>query len=121
MFEKEFVERLKELYQAGKTYEEIADITGIARSNVACTINGSRPPKNLTVDALLKAFPEATINLHGDNVRINAPQNAGNVVGVNNGSVSSSGNFQIWAMDKILAADELTDEEKIKMMKVLKK
>lgn len=121
MFEKEFVERLKELHQAGKTYEEIVTLTGLSRTVVAYAINGSRPPKNLTVDALLKAFPEATIILYGDNVRINAPQNAGNVVGVNNGSVSSLGDFQIWAMDKILTADELTDEEKIKMMKVLKK
>lgn len=121
MFEKDFADRLKDLYNAGQTYDEIAGKTGLSRAIVASTINGSRPPKNLTVDALLKAFPEATINLHGDNVRINAPQNAGNVVGVNNGSVSSPGDFQIWAMDKILAADELTDEEKIKMMKVLKK
>lgn len=118
MFEKEFVERLKELHQAGKTYEEIAGITGIARSNVACAINGSRPPKNLTVDALAKAFPNMTISLSGDKTKISVRENAGNVVGVNHGTV---GGCLDWAMDKILGTDELSADEKIKVLKVLKK
>ena len=118
MFEKEFVERLKELHQAGKTYEEIVTLTGLSRTVVAYAINGSRPPKNLTVDALLKAFPQAEINLYGDKVSIDAPRNSGNVVGVNNGTV---GGCLDWAMDKILGTDELSADEKIKVLKVLKK
>lgn len=119
MFEKEFVERLQELYKAGKTYEEISSLTGISKSALGRVISGSRPPKNLTVDALLKAFPNAEINLYGDKVSIDAPRNSGNVVGVNNGSVIG-GSMEL-AVDKILASEDLSDSEKIKVLKVLKK
>lgn len=115
MFEKEFVDRLKELYQNGNTYEEITHITGLSRSVIAYAITGSRPPKNLTVDALLKAFPEATINLQG---KVVAPViNNGNNSGVMQTSVSGIDS----AIDKILASEELSDSEKIKVLKVLKK
>lgn len=118
MFEKEFVDRLKELYEKGKTYDDIAELTGLSRAFVACTINGSRPPKNLTVDALAKAFPNMTISLSGDKTKISVRENSGNVVGVNHGTV---GGCLDWAMDKILGADELSADEKIKVLKVLKK
>ena len=118
MFEKEFVERLKELYFAGKTYEEIAKATGLSKTCVASAISGTRPPKNLTVDALLKAFPDAAISLHGDRVSIDAPQNSGNVVGVIRGNAA---NCVDWAIDKILESEDLSADEKVKVLKVLKK
>ena len=118
MFEKEFAERLKEFYKNGKTYDEISSLTGLARSVVARVISGTRPPKNLSVDALLKAFPNAAISLHGDRVNIDAPQNSGNVVGVNNGNV---GGCIDWAIDKILESEDLSADEKVKVLKVLKK
>ena len=119
MFEKEFVDRLKELYEKGKTYDDIAELTGLSRAFVACTINGSRPPKNLTVDALAKAFPNMIISLSGDKSKISVQENSGNVVGVNNGGVI--GGSMEPAIDKILASEELSDSEKIKVLKVLKK
>ena len=115
MFEKEFVDRLKELYAGGRTYEEIADLTGISRSALGRVISGSRPPKNLTVDALLKAFPQATISLHGEVV---APV-------INNGNNSGVMQTNVATLDcvvnKILESEELSDSEKIKVLKVLKK
>lgn len=119
MFEKEFIEQLKKLHQEGNTYEAIAAITGLSMPAVARAINGSRPPKNLSVDALVKAFPNMTISLYGDNTKISVRENAGNVVGVNHGSVTY--NPMEPAMDKIIASEDLSDSEKIKVLKVLKK
>ena len=119
MFEKEFTERLKELYRGGKTYHEISAMTGLSKSAIARVISDSRPPKNLTMDALAKAFPNMTISLNGDNTKINVRENSGNVVGVNHGSVTY--NPMEPAMDKIIASEDLSDSEKIKVLKVLKK
>ena len=63
----------------------------------------------------MKAFPEATINLRG---KVVAPViNNGNNSGVMQTSVSGIDS----AIDKILASEELSDSEKIKVLKVLKK
>jgi hypothetical protein len=52
--------------------------------------------------------------LLGDGVAINAPSNSGNVVGINNESVAGS---MEPAIDRILNTEELSVEEKIKVLK----
>ena len=65
MFEKEIFEKLKEMHNSGKTYDEITRTTGIARTVVAQILGGQRPIKNPSVSMLLKVFPRAEIYLEG--------------------------------------------------------
>ena len=66
MFEKEILERLKELWQGGMTQDELSRKTGISRPYIALILSGKRPVRNPTVDLLFKVFPHATINLTGE-------------------------------------------------------
>lgn len=65
MYEKEIVERLKEMHDSGKSYEEIARITGVSRTAVAEILAGKRHVKNPSLSMLLKVFPHAVIYLDG--------------------------------------------------------
>lgn len=65
MFEKEIIERLREMHNSGKSYEDIARITGVSRTAVAEILAGKRHIKNPSVSMLLKVFPKAEIHLEG--------------------------------------------------------
>ena len=65
MYEKEIENRLRELYESGKTYDEIAKITGVSKPVIAQHISGRRPIKNPSISLLLKVFPKAVISLEG--------------------------------------------------------
>ncbi|MBQ7396083.1 MAG: helix-turn-helix transcriptional regulator [Lentisphaeria bacterium] len=118
MYEKEVVERLREMYSQGMTYKEMKERTGISISVIAHAINGSRLPKNLSVDTLMKVFPGAVVSLGGS-----ANNNSG---GMNVGAVNGSNNFfnqdkscaeKIRA--KLLNDDSFSADEKIKFLKFL--
>ena len=116
----EVLEDLRSQYATGKTQEEIAKRTGVGRSYFCQLISGKSPIEGLSLKKFNQLFPDCVVYLHGDKVKINAPSNSGNVVGINNGSVANNGCMD-WVMDRILAADELSADEKIKVLKVLKK
>ena len=108
-------DRLKEEHKKS-TYDEMSSKYGIAHSYLHNLLNGKRGMDGLTIKMLNKLFPQATLNLHGD--IYNSGTNNG-VVGVNNGTVSNDCLSAI--ENKILSTDDLTAEEKIKVLKVLKK
>lgn len=110
---------LKERYKKEKNYKKIAKQSGITYSYLYGLIHGTNDPKKLSLEKFFQLFPLATIDLYGDSVSIRADHNKGAVVGVNHGNVATD--FLSSVMDKILAADELTDEEKVKVLRVLKK
>ena len=67
-----------------------------------------------------KIFPHAKIDLRGDVSIINAPENKGVVI--NKGHINAIAPSCLDSvMDKILSSEELSAEEKIKVLKVLKK
>lgn len=115
----EILDLLQAEYMNGATYQEMASRKKISYSYLRGLMTGTNPPEKLSLDCLFKLFPKATINLHGDNVSINAPGNHGNVAGVNHGMIG--GDWIHTAMQKILDSQELTSDEKIKMMMVLKR
>ena len=112
------ITHLKEEYASGATYQELSRKYGVSYTHIHNLLNGKRAVSGISLDFLFRLFPKAQINLHGDAVSIAAPQNRGNVVGVNHAPIADclSG-----IMDKILSTEELTDEEKVKVLKVLKK
>ena len=120
MLADQILKYIKEEYAKGRTtQQEIADTLHVDQQTINRLLSGKRKPDGLTVGTFDKMFPHAKIDLSGTNAVISAPQNSGAVVGVNNGSVLAD--CQSSVMDKILSCDELTAEEKVKMLKVIKK
>lgn len=110
---------LKAEYDSGMTYEEIAKKHGVSYTYIHNLFSGKRSIDGLTLKKINKLFPDAVLHLYGDKVTITAPQNQGNVVGVNNGAIETDCLSAV--LDKLLATEDLTAEEKVKVIKVLKK
>ena len=110
---------LKVQYDSGSTYEEIAKQHGVSYTYIHNLFSGKRSIEGLTLKKINKLFPKAVLKLDGDSVSITADHNSGNVVGVNNGEISSYCMSAV--LDKILESEELSDAEKVKVMRVLKK
>ena len=120
MLADQILKYIKEEYAKGRTtQQEIADALHIEHPTINRLLSGKRSADGLTIGTFDKMFPHAKIDLTGTTAEISAPQNSGAVVGVNNGSVSADCLSSV--MDKILSCDELTAEEKVKVLKVLKK
>ena len=120
MLADQILEYIKTEYSNGRsTQQEIADTLHVDQQTINRLLSGKRKPDGLTVGTFDKMFPHAKIDLTGTSAIISAPQNSGAVVGVNNGSVSADCLSSV--MDKILSTDDLTAEEKVKVLKVLKK
>lgn len=99
--------------------EEISKASGVSRTYICELLSGKADVYGLTLKKINKLFPKAVLKLDGDSVSITADHNSGNVVGVNNGEISS--NCMSAVLDKILESEELSDAEKVKVMRVLKK
>ena len=120
MLADQILKYIKEEYAKGRTTQQkIADGLHVDHQTINRLLSGKRKPDGLTVGTFDKMFPHAKIDLSGTNAVFSAPQNSGAVVGVNNGNVSADCLSSI--MDKILSTDDLTAEEKVKVLKVLKK
>ena len=116
---REILDALRQEFVKGATQVDIAKRSGVGRSYICELMSGKSPVDGLSLKKFNQLFPKATVYLYGDKVNIDAPLNSGNVVGVNNGGVI--GGSMEPAIDKILASEELSDSEKIKVLKVLKK
>lgn len=113
LYEK-IITALKEEYENGATYQEMAEKYGLSYSYLRELLLGIKPVGRMSLDFFFKLFPHATVAIHDSIV---APV-------INNGTnsgVINAGRIESDAIDKILSADELTAEEKVKVIKVLKK
>ena len=120
MLAEKIIEYVKSEYNGGQlTQQEIAEALNVDQQTINRLLSGKRKAAGLTVGTFDKMFPKAKIDLTGANAVISAPSNSGNVVGVNNGNISAD--CLSGVMDKILSTEELTAEEKVKVLKVLKK
>lgn len=113
------IEHLTQRWQNGETQASIAKLAGISQAYLCDLISGKSDVEGLTVKTINKLFPDASLHLDGDSISIRADYNGGNVVGVNRGKVTMECFSSI--IDKILETEDLTAEEKVKVMKVLKK
>ena len=112
----DILESLKIRWHSGETQASIAKSAGISQPDLCDLISGKADAEGLTIKTINKLFPHASLQLGGD-VHIN--NNSGNVVGINNGKITSGCLSAV--IEKILDSDELSDTEKVKVMKVLKK
>ncbi len=117
--QKKILSLLLQRWRDGETQADIAKKAGISQPYLCDLISGKADVEGLTIKKLNALFPEASLNLEGDSVSIHADYNSGNVVGINHGKISTACIAAV--VDKILESDELSDTEKVKVMKVLKK
>lgn len=120
-FSKIILDTINAEYQSGLSQEEIAARHHISQAHVQRIISGKANLDNLRLETLEKMFPDAVLYLNGDNVSIHADQNRGAVVGVNRGTITPDRDILSEIEKKILAADELSSDEKVKFLMVLKK
>lgn len=100
-------------WRGGATQQEIADRAGLTNQHINNLLSGKRKVESMKLETLLKLFPHAEIKLERPQIAgDNAIQVQGNV------SVKSDDSAVV---DKILNDDTLSDEEKVKVLKVLKK
>ena len=86
--EKQIFSALHEMCDGKPNQEEIAKSLGISRPYLNRLLNKKRPIDGITLRALMKLFPRATLHLNGDTVIAeNSGVNNG-VMGVNNGTVN---------------------------------
>ncbi len=109
-------EALHKEWKEGATQQEIADRAGVTNQHINNLLSGKRKIESMKLETLLKLFPKVKIDLTGAQF---AGNNSVQVQGGNYGNINS---LSLDAMlDKILADDTLSDAEKIKVIKVLKK
>ena len=112
---------MKRLYDGGMTQEEVAAHCHVRHTQVQKILSGSRSTSGLELGTFDKMFPNAIVYLYGDNVSIHADHNNGSVVGVNRGTISPDQDSLSAVIDKIMASDAPTSDEKVKVWNVLKK
>ncbi len=55
---------LQEKYQDGATQQELADAAGISRAHICNLLNGKRKISAMTLENLVRLFPQVTLNLN---------------------------------------------------------
>ncbi len=120
-FEKDFIGAIR-MSLSEMTEREMGKRSGVASSYLNSLKNGKKPPRALSVETLLKLFPNATINLHGDSVIADNSGINNGVMGVNNGTVNSGHesleNFRHKIQDEIIRAD-VESEAKVKILNII--
>lgn len=111
---KKIIEALKQEYADGATYQELASKYGISYQYLRELIVGKKPAERMSLEIFFKLFPNASVMISGEIV---APV----VNNGNNGSITGVVCDISEARKKILASDDLTSDEKIKVLKVLEK
>ena len=112
---------LKREYDSGLTQVEIAAKHHVRQSQIQSILSGKRPAGGLQLDTVDKMFPNATVDLYGDNGSIHQDHNNESVVDGNRGTISLDQDSISAVIDIIMASDKLTSDEKVKVFNVLKK
>lgn len=122
--EKIIFEALHAMCDGKPNQEEIAKSLGISRPYLNRLLNRKRPIDGITLRALMKLFPRATLNLNGDAVIAgNSGVNNG-VMGVNNGTVNAAATESAEAFRdralKVLMDLDIPPDALLKVLKTLK-
>ena len=107
---KEIQESLIAEWRRGVTQRQIADRANLTDAYINNLLSGKRKVETMKLETLFKLFPNAEINLQGAQI---AGDNAFQVQ-----LSSDSSNFEKTA-EKVLNDNTLSDEEKVKFLKVL--
>lgn len=109
----EIVAKIRAEIDNGATYESLAQKLNVPKSSLNCFANKTKDVGKMTLYTFLKLFPRAKITLE-------APiHNNGIIATVNHGSVNH--NYLNEVEKKILDDSDLSSDEKVKFLRVLKK
>ena len=114
---KEIQAAIRQMVEEYGSAVEVERKTQITNSNISKYLSGKLLKMNDSTWQVLE--PHLRPFLPGNMPIIHAPRNSGNVVGFNHGTIGPDCLSAV--MNKILSAEELSDEEKVKIMKVLQK
>ena len=117
----EVYKEMKRLYEGGMTQEQVATHLHVRHGQAQKILSGTRSASGLELGTFDKMFPHASVHLYGDSVSVHADHNKGSVVGVNRGTITHERDILFEIENKILSADELTAEEKVKVLQILKR
>lgn len=115
---KVILEDLRKEWQAS-SQEEISRRSGVSRTYLCELLSGKADANGLSIKKINALFPHARIDLHGNSFSVQTNGHSVNVFGSENFDISSSCLNSV--IEKILDSEELSDSEKIKVIKVLKK
>lgn len=116
---KEVFAALRERNSSGETQREIAEKAGISKGYIGDLFSGRNSVEGLTIKKLNQLFPNSKLILDAtQHNNITQHSNSGVTVGVNNGTVGADCLSHM--IDRIISTDDLTAEEKVKVIKVLK-
>ena len=115
------VSHLKAEHKKGSSYRDLANRYQSSYTHVYNIMHGKSSISGMSLDLFFRIFPNCKIDLDGRTAPHPAitANNSSNVIGVNNGAITAD--CMAAVIDKILECDELSDAEKVKVMKVLKK
>ena len=122
----EIQERLRRERDSGATQNEMSRRTGLGQSHISRLLDakrGTEQMKRLGLETFFKLFPNAHI-VFGDEARVigDVTNNKGQVVnGDVHGSVASSGSETAADfLKRIMAADDIDAETKVKLYRMMK-
>ena len=120
-FEKDFIGAIR-MSLSEMTEREMGKRSGVASSYLNSLKNGKKPPRALSVETLLKLFPNAQISLNSGTISGSASSNFGPAVGNNfGGKVFMQ---QPAAFDEIITAvmaSDLDSDAKVKVFNIVNK
>ena len=108
----EIREALLQEWRSGVTQQQIVDRANVTNPYINNLLSGKRRVESMKLETLFKLFPQAAICL-GD------PRLSGD--GAFQGAGGVSFGIDAGIVTKILEDETLTDEEKVKVLKVLRK
>lgn len=97
---------LKQKIAEGKTQDEISKQAGISRSHLCHLKNGSRSIGGMTLDTLLKLFPNAQIVL-------NSNTSSKNTFHASNGSLLADAENVIARIQEAIEDEDITDKKEL--------
>ena len=123
-FEKDFIGAIR-MILSKMTEREMGKRSGVASSYLNSLKNGKKLPRALSVETLLKLFPNAQITLNAENAtsgNYSPVVNGKQSVGINNGTIHNCGQsveaFRHKIQDEIIRAD-VDSESKVKILNII--
>lgn len=115
----DILKSLKQEYDSGATYQEMAKRKGLSYYHLRSFITGKRPVNKLSLEMLFKLYPDAVVYLFGDRISGAAASKNGIAVGDNIGGRISSGADYLSAVISAVMSSDLDDAAKVKVCKII--
>lgn len=119
VFEK-ILSELRAEYDKGRSYSDVANSRNVSYSYMRDILTGKQDVGKISLEYLLKMFPNASINLHGNTVNVRS-DNGSTAFGVIAGDVNNVGQIPRELISAVLADKSLSIAERAQLLKELYK